>query len=99
MHYFSQTDFQRFLAEGFAPHAVDRCGVHGSEISVFYEDDPAIAGMLVETLFDGFLGLTGIDSEKDQSFVGEFLWKSSEAATFVASNKEVRAISQSAQPD
>ncbi len=47
--------------------------IHGGEIGVFHHDDLAVAGMLLEIFFDGFLGFTHVDGKQDEAFAGEFM--------------------------
>src|SRR6266852_8032273 len=47
--------------------------IHGGEIGVFHHDDLAVARMLLEIFFDGFLGFADVDGEEDEAFAGELM--------------------------
>jgi hypothetical protein len=64
-------------------NGVDSGGVHGGEIGVVHEDDFAVARMLLEILFDGFLGFADINGEKDEALGGELLADSVDESSFV----------------
>jgi len=64
-------------------NGVNGGGVHGGKIGVIHEDDFAVARMLLEIFFDGFLGFTDIDRKKDEAFGGELLADFIEESSFV----------------
>lgn len=46
---------------------------HGREIGVFHQRDFAVAGMMLEVLFDRLLRFANVDGEKNEPFWSEFL--------------------------
>jgi hypothetical protein len=57
--------------------------IHGGEIGVFHHDELAVAGMLFEIFFDGFLGFADVDGEEDEAFVGELVADFVDEGSFV----------------
>ncbi len=74
-------------------NGVDGGGVHGGEIGVIHEDNLAVARMLLEIFFDGFLGFADIDGEKDEAFWRELL------ADFVDEGSFVGAVAAPGGPE